>query len=84
MQAVTTLYRHKLLARKEDIYDETKKIDPNLLKSAREFRKQIVKFKETTRRMLSYNEGNSELQHITKEIESLSYRMNDMQDEMGE
>ena len=82
MQAVTTLYRHKLLARKEDIYDETKKIDPKLLSSAREFRTQMVKFKDTTRKMLSFNEGNTEMQYLTKEVEKLGLKVNEMKEDL--
>jgi len=48
------------LARKHDIFDQNTKIDPKLLSSARKFRSHMVKFKETTRKMLNYNEGNTE------------------------
>jgi len=36
------------------------KIDPKLLSSARIFREHMVKFKETTRKLFNYNEGNGD------------------------
>ena len=60
VKAVATLYRHKLLARKQDIFDVNAKIDPKLLSSARIFREHMVKFKETTRKLFNYNEGNGD------------------------
>lgn len=78
------MYRHKLLARKTDIFDTTNKIDPKLLSSARKFRKHMVNFRETTRRMFSFNEGNTELQYITKEVERLEVKVHEIADEVEE
>lgn len=82
VKAVATLYKHKLLARKQDIFDVNTKIDPKLLSSARTFRKHMVKFKETTRKMFNYNEGNTETQYISKEVERLSCRVDEITDEL--
>jgi len=83
VKAVSTLYKHKLLARKQDIFDLNTKIDPKVLSSARKFRRHMVKFKETTRKMLNYNEGNTETQYLTKEVERLSCVIDEMADDMA-
>lgn len=50
--AVGQLYRHNLIARKNDILDnEINHIDPELLSYAREFRKHMIKFKDATRQL---------------------------------
>lgn len=43
----------------------------------------MVKFKETTRKMLNYNEGNTESQYLIKEVERLSCRVDEMSDDMA-
>jgi hypothetical protein len=71
-RAVVTLYRHKLLSRKNDIFvQETNKIDPKVLSSAREFRKHMIKFREIAKKMNRFNDGNTDLQFIIKEVERI-------------
>eukprot|EP00347_Sterkiella_histriomuscorum_P018433 403345527 len=84
VKAVATLYKHKLLSKKQDIFDVNTKIDPKLLSSARTFRRHMVKFKETTRKMFNYNEGNTETQYISKEVERLGCRVDEISDELDD
>lgn len=44
----------------------------------------MIKFKETTRKMFQFNEGNTESQYITKEVERLGFRVHDLADELEE
>ena len=44
----------------------------------------MVKFKETTRKMFNYNEGNTETQYISKEVERLGCRVDEISDELDD
>ena len=78
-KAVVTLFKHKLLSRKSDIFvEETNKIDPKVLQSARQFRKHMVNFKEIARKMKNYNDGNTDLQYIIKEVERITFTVEDV------
>ena len=82
-QAVSTIFKHNLIARQNDLMGKNK-VDKNLLSSAREFRKQMVTFKETIKRIRSYNMGNTEIQHISNEVTNLGERVSMMQDQLNE
>ncbi len=58
--------------------EETNKIDPKVLSSARKFRKHMVNFKEIARKMKNYNDGNTDLQYIIKEVERIQYTVEDV------
>lgn len=55
--AVSTLFKHKLISKKQAFLDENAQIDPKVLQSAREFRKHMVSFKEQTKKLHSIIEG---------------------------
>jgi hypothetical protein len=48
------------------------KLNPKMLKSARDFRKQMVKFKETTKQIHSFQDGdNFQVTLLQREIDDL-------------
>eukprot|EP00347_Sterkiella_histriomuscorum_P017263 403350062 len=82
VRAVTTLFKHKLLTNRQDIYDPNVKIDPKVLSSARLFRKHMVRFKELNRKVRNYQQGNSETTYIAKEVERLGIIVEQIGDEL--
>lgn len=58
------------------------KFDSNLLTTARNFRQWIYKFRQTSKTILSFNEEDTEVLHISKEVDRLSDRVDTLQTEI--
>lgn len=81
--AVGALYHHnkhakKLNSKTNDKNVELEDLNPDLLNSAREFRKHMIQIKDITKEMYAFNTGHSEMQFLINRVDRLNDRVDMM------